>query len=457
MKNTKKIKFILFALCFIAFFILFSGTSKVNASITLKVKGASGFLNVRASDNENSNILGILYNGDTIDVDYVDKTTGWAKLSSSNYVHNSSNKDELVKLTNAGYCKLSYLRMPSKNIPCKTQSKIVVYDSYKGQNFNTLKEPLKLGTIAKGKIVKVVWTNDSWAKLSNGVYCLKKYLKKYNGAIRYVYNTSSLNIRSSPYVLDNNKVDEVPTTRKVSIIETVTTKDTKGNVYKWARLKNGNYCSLDFLTADRSEVEKYIEVDRAEQGYNSNSDISDRYYSYFTTEPVNLRKGPSTDYQIIKTLDTFTPIIAIPCENGWYKTIDGEYICGDYIAREIIGIDVYLANFSTDKGMIVLHCSNGTYLKYHCCGGSIDYQTPTGSYKVLKKDRELMSALYPAANGINNMNCSLFFNMSNGYAIHCGDPNYLSHGCVHVEDSIQEKIFNFTNVGCPVKVTQEYL
>ena len=74
MKNTKKIKLILFALSFGAFFILFGNNSKVNAHLTLQVKNTS-VLNVRAAENSNANteILGVLYKGDTINVDFINK------------------------------------------------------------------------------------------------------------------------------------------------------------------------------------------------------------------------------------------------------------------------------------------------------------------------------------------------------------------------------------------------
>ena len=433
MKNSKKINFILFALCFISFLIIFSGTSKVQANTIMKVVNTN-CLNARESTNTKSRILGIFKEGDLVEVEKYSST--WARISKKTLVRDLENNKAFIKKKQYKYFHIDYLTPyePEKYIAIKE----VAIRSEKSSSSKLL------GTISDGLDVRAISASTSWVQLSSGGFCLKSSL----ATPMYVSGTTGLlNVRTGAgtsypvkYMCDEDSKLSVAKIGK-----------------KWCKLADKNYCSSNYLITERKKLEKDIEADREKQGYNSKSDISNRYYSYFTTEPVNLRKGPSTNYGLIKTLDTFTPIIAIPDKDGWYKTIDGEYLDGRFIAREIIGLDVYLANFSTDKGMIVLHCSNGTYLKYHCCGGSIDYQTPTGSYKVLKKDRELMSALYPAANGINNMNCSLFFNMSNGYAIHCGDPNYLSHGCVHVEDSIQEKIFDFTNVGCPVKVTQAYL
>lgn len=440
MKNSKKINFILFALCFIAFTIIFSSSSKVQANTIMKVVNTN-CLNARSKPSANFDIpiLGTLKEGDLVEV--VKYSPTWARVSKETLVRDKDNPSSFKKVTSYKYCHMDYLTPvePTEYVAIKK----LQIRAEKSSSSKLLK------TISKGTSVRVISVSNSWVQLSTGGYCLRSSL----GLPMYVSGSKGfLYARSGP----GQNYSDVGHINEGSLVYVTGEKETKKNG-KWAILSDGTYCSMDYLITEREKLEKDIENDRENQGYNAQSDISNRYYSYFTTEPVNLRKGPSTNYGLIKTLDTFTPIIAIPDKDGWYKTIDGEYLDGRFITREIIGIDVYLANFSTDKGMIVLHCSNGTYLKYHCCGGSIDYQTPTGSYKVLKKDRELMSALYPAANGINNMNCSLFFNMSNGYAIHCGDPNYLSHGCVHVEDSIQEKIFNFTNVGCPVKVTQECL
>lgn len=447
MKNTKKIKLFLFALFLSIFFVLFNGNSKVNASITLKVKGADNYLTVRSEESPLSTVLGILYNGDTVEVDYIDKTTGLAKLSSSNFIRKSYGSKEYIKLDKEAYCGLSYLKLPSKRILYKTQAEIPVYQDYSTNLTNNSK---KLTTIEKGKIIKIVGENDYWAKLSNGGYCLKQSLKKYTGSTRYVYNTTLLNVRSAPYLSGEIKYT-LEYKSKVSITEIFTTKDKSGNEYKWAKLTNGNYCCFDYLVkpsqlksengADKTINQKYI-----------NSD-----YIYFTTAKVEKRKGPGYNYASVQTLDTFSTFKATGYIDGWFKTSDGYYIHGGDVAAEISKIDIYLANFSTSNGKILLTCSNGKQLVYPCCGGTPDYPTPLGSFNVLLKQEHCTSGLYPSADGKNNMERSLFFKMENGYAIHCASPYVPSHGCIHVEDSVQEKIFKFTNVGCPVNISQNSL
>ena len=447
MKNTKKIKLFLFALFLSIFFVLFNGNSKVNASITLQVKNADGYLNVRAAENADANteILGVLFNGDTIEVDYINKVTGWAKLSSSNFVRESASSKKYVELSKTGYCKLSYLKIPSVNILCKVQEKIDVYNNFKNN-------PEVISQIERGKIVKIVAKNDTWAKLSNGGYCLKKDLKRYSGSTRYVYNTSLLNVRSAPYLSGKIK-NQLKGGSTIVITEIFTTKDKNGNELKWAKLKNGNYCCFDYLTTAKKLIEKEKEADNfANSQQYINSD-----HIYFVTSRTEKRKGPGYNYASVQTLDTFSTFKATGYIDGWFKTSDGYYIHGGDVAAEISKIDIYLANFSTSNGKILLTCSNGKQLVYPCCGGTPDYPTPLGSFKVLLKQEHCTSGLYPSADGKNNMERSLFFKMENGYAIHCASPYIPSHGCIHVEDSIQEKIFKFTKVGCPINISQKSL
>ena len=424
MKNTKKIKLILFALCFGAFFILFGSTSKVNANITLQVKNTN-ILNVRAEENSDSNteILGVLYKGDTINVDYVNKETGWARLSSPSFVRESANSKKYIGLSKTGYCKLSYLKMPSKNILYKTKNKIDVYDSFDNS-------PKKISHIKSRQLVKVVATNDTWAKLSNGGYCLKENLNKYSGSVRYVYNTPLLNVRSSPYVLDTNKKGKLTPAEKVSVVETVTTKDTNGNEYKWAKLKNGNYCCLDYLTKSQLDAVVYSEMladAQTVEYYKNNNNYTDNSSQiklestpHFTTSTVNVYEKSSTDSKVQYVLEPFTKIDVVDWKEGWFEIYGGYYIQSKDVALYISKIDVYLANLSTTKGKIVLTCSNGQQLVYHCVGGNQGYPTP------------LRTSLAES-------------------------PHIFSKGYVEIEDSLKEKIFNFTRDDCTIILSKETL
>ena len=64
-----------------------------------------------------------------------------------------------------------------------------------------------------------------------------------------------------------------------------------------------------------------------------------------------------------------------------------------------------------------------------------------------------MSTKYPDASGINNMDYSNFF--FKGYAIHQGNPNMMSHGCIHLSKKSAEIVFNNTEIGTPVIITRQ--
>ena len=87
MKNTKKIKLILFALCFATFFILFSGTSKVNAAVIMKVVNTN-YLYARKSNSQNSDSHGHFKDGDLVEV--VKCSSTWAKISKETLVRNDA-------------------------------------------------------------------------------------------------------------------------------------------------------------------------------------------------------------------------------------------------------------------------------------------------------------------------------------------------------------------------------
>lgn len=435
MKSTKKNKLFLFALCFGAFFILFGNNSKVNAHLTLQVKNTS-VLNVRAAENSNANteILGVLYKGDTINVDFINKETGWAKLSSSNFIRESASSDKYIKLpkNKTGYCNLSYLKMPSKNILSKAKSEVIVYQDYSDTTSNTSR---KIATIKKGKQVKVVWTNKHWAKLAFGGYCLKKDLKEYAGAIKYVYNTPTLNVRSSAYVLDTNKKGELTPKTKVYVVETVRTKDKQGNEYKWARLKNGTYCCLDYLTSSETEAMIYSEILADEQAaahYNnnvntntntntntSNTQIKTESTPHFTTSlKTYVYEKPNTNSPVHEVLKQFSIINVVDWKEGWYEIYGGYYIQSKDVSLYISSINAYLATSSPEKGQIVLNCDNGQKLIYDCNGGTQGFPTPLLTY-------------------IEEM------------------PHIFWPGYVEIEDSLAEKILQFIHKDSKIYITRE--
>ncbi len=77
--------------------------------------------------------------------------------------------------------------------------------------------------------------------------------------------------------------------------------------------------------------------------------------------------------------------------------------------------------------------------------GAYRYKTPSGVFKVLRKKRYHMSHDYPSADGVNNMNYSIFFT-HRGHALHEGSPEWMSHGCIHIDKADIIELFDFTKV-----------
>ncbi len=79
--------------------------------------------------------------------------------------------------------------------------------------------------------------------------------------------------------------------------------------------------------------------------------------------------------------------------------------------------------------------------------------TPSGKWKVLWKKRYYTSRKYPEEDGSNNMDYSLFFTKW-GHAIHKGNINSTSHGCIHVDQADIQILYKWANVGMPVLMTR---
>ena len=59
------------------------------------------------------------------------------------------------------------------------------------------------------------------------------------------------------------------------------------------------------------------------------------YANVSAGEFLRVRKGPSTEYDIVGTLTRNQPVtvVAITAESNWYKTSDGFYISSTYLAQ----------------------------------------------------------------------------------------------------------------------------
>ncbi len=87
--------------------------------------------------------------------------------------------------------------------------------------------------------------------------------------------------------------------------------------------------------------------------------------------------------------------------------------------------------------------------------GAKGYETPSGIYRVIRKERYHMSKQHPDPKGINNMDFSLFFT-DKGHALHMGNTNAMSHGCIHVGEKGANTMFKWANYKTNIVVTREH-
>ena len=88
--------------------------------------------------------------------------------------------------------------------------------------------------------------------------------------------------------------------------------------------------------------------------------------------------------------------------------------------------------------------------------GAKGNETPSGIFTVFRKERFYMSKAHPEASGINNMDFSLWFTQR-GHAIHMGNNDAMSHGCIHVGPKGAESMFNWaTKDRTKIVITREH-
>jgi len=87
--------------------------------------------------------------------------------------------------------------------------------------------------------------------------------------------------------------------------------------------------------------------------------------------------------------------------------------------------------------------------------GAKGHETPSGIFRVIRKERYHMSRQFPDPKGVNNMDFSLFFT-NQGHALHMGNTNAMSHGCIHVGEKGASTMFKWAGHGTTVVVTREH-
>ena len=142
------------------------------------------------------------------------------------------------------------------------------------------------------------------------VYVCTEYLEDDNQSTtpttKYYYTTANLNIRDGASI-SSSKIGQIPDGTKVSVVDFNSNKT-------WAKIiYNGKtgWVSAQYLSTKSQEPEQK----------------EDTYWNGTTTQNLNMRKGPSTDYSIIITIPKNSEVKIYEKQSGWakikYKSYEG--------------------------------------------------------------------------------------------------------------------------------------
>ncbi len=163
-------------------------------------------------------------------------------------------------------------------------------------------------------------------------------------------------------------------------------------------------------------------------------------------------------YIFLSILCCLTFLLAEPRELIPHSKTEFTYINkkGDITELDFTGKDFILVSVREEEsdGRFYAVDKDGTvWLSGGISSGEEKGYTPSGKWKVLRKVRFYTSKQYPEDDGSNNMDFSLFFTTW-GHALHKGNINSTSHGCIHVRHQDIQVLYKWATVGMPVLLTR---
>ena len=153
-----------------------------------------------------------------------------------------------------------------------------------------------------------------------------------------------------------------------------------------------------------------------------------------------------------KKLDRASKVKPLSKTKFWVTRDSGESYEMDLLGKNFIVVSLREKGadgliYAVDKEGLVWWAEN-------ISSGAMGNETPSSIYPMLFKKHEHMSKQNPSASGRNNMNLSLWFTYR-GHAIHLGNPNKASHGCVHVGRKGAQALFDWANLETKIVITRE--
>ena len=130
---------------------------------------------------------------------------------------------------------------------------------------------------------------------------------------------------------------------------------------------------------------------------------------------------------------------------------------GDQYEMDLLGknfIVVSLKEKGADGLIYAVDKDGLVWWSENIASGRKGHETPSSIYPMLFKTAKHSSEENPSSSGRNNMDLSLWFTYK-GHAIHLGNPNAPSHGCIHVGRRGAQALFDWANTDTKIVITRE--
>ena len=282
---------------------VFSESTCTKTSVT---KTTTANLNLRTGPSTNDKIILTIPKAAVVNV--LSTSGTWVKVTYKN---------------NTGYVSSIYLKNSSTTTPSTSTKKYEVTTDSLNIRSSASTSSTILGKLSKGTKIDVISITNGWAKFkynNKDAYVSTQYLKLLEGESKFCTVTQDVYLRKEKD-WSSEKIQLVEKGEKLECIN----KDAV-----WTKVKVDN-------------KEGYISNNYINTSSNDTTIPSQKIIKY-TTTVVNFRKGPSTTYQILKSLSKGTQVTILETKNDWDKV--------DYNGQIGYVNNLYLSttNSSTESG-----------------------------------------------------------------------------------------------------------
>ncbi|SFZ98688.1 hypothetical protein MNB_SV-5-351 [hydrothermal vent metagenome] len=154
----------------------------------------------------------------------------------------------------------------------------------------------------------------------------------------------------------------------------------------------------------------------------------------------------------IKELDKKSKVHPLSKTKFWVTRDNGDQYEMDLLGKNFIVVS--LREKGADGLLYAVDKDGLVWWAAEISSGKMGHETPSSIYPMLFKKKKHSSSEYESSSGVNNMDLSLWFTYR-GHAIHLGNPNAPSHGCIHVGRKGAQTLFDWANTDTKIVITRE--